>query len=221
MDRYEARERIGANPDHKIILFVGRIEPLKGLDVLMFALKIIVEKCHEKCPCLWIVGEEKEMQTNTNKIQDKEAKRENPELQKLYQLQHQLNLQNCIKFVGQKSQKDLVDYYNAADVVVMPSHYESFGMSALEAMACGTPVITTNVAGISSIFEESGNHLVISAHNPLELARAIEKIIGAKNEVGNVKHTQIENFTWEKMAKRMEGVYDRLTQIYEQIAVDS
>jgi D-inositol-3-phosphate glycosyltransferase len=132
-----------------------------------------------------------------------------PELQKLYELRDTLKLHAFIKFVGQQHQHELPFYYNAADVVVMPSHYESFGMSALEAMACGTPVVTTNVSGISTMFENNGHHAVISANNPIMLAQAIEKIISA--EASRFEMPRIINFTWAKMAKKMEKVYEELT----------
>ncbi len=191
MDKTLARQKIGADPKHKIILYVGRIEPLKGLDVLMYALKILVQKCPDYQICVWIVGGEKQPV--------------NPELQKLYELRDTLKLHSFIKFVGQQHQHELPFYYNAADVVVMPSHYESFGMSALEAMACGTPVVTTNVTGISTMFENNGHHTVISANNPIMLAQAIEKIISAAPS--HLEKPKIINFTWEKMAKRMEQLY--------------
>lgn len=200
MDKHVARAHIGANPKHKIILFVGRIEPLKGIDVLMYALKILVARCPD-CPiCLWIVGGEKDTVLSS---------KHNPELQKLYQLRDTLKLHSVIKFVPQQHQHELPFYYNAADVVVMPSHYESFGMTALEATACGAAVVTTNVAGIAAMFENSDQHLVISANNPLMLAQAIEKIIHRRH-IFWARRKKVQDLSWEKMAKRMEKVYAQL-----------
>ncbi len=230
MDKIKARQKIGADPTHKIILFVGRIEPLKGIDVLMYALKILTERCN-KCPvCLWIVGENQRLNIKNqndilkikNNFSNNEAieqlnngRSDSPEFRKLYQLQHTLNLHNFVKFIPQLPQSALPDFYNAADVVVMPSHYESFGMSALEAMACQIPVVTTNVTGISTMFDEDQNHFVSSANNPLMLASTIEKIIFGERRRPSARPwliptNKIADFTWAKTAEKMEDIYTSL-----------
>ncbi|MEM4260649.1 MAG: glycosyltransferase, partial [Candidatus Woesearchaeota archaeon] len=159
----EALNYIQSVTTNKIILFVGRIEPLKGIDTLMHAIKILQSKKPELKLCLLIVGGV----TETNAVKN------NPELARLKRLQKTLGISPIVGYVAQRHQHELPYYYNASEVVVMPSYYESFGMTALEAMSCGRPVIITNTSGISSIIDDEFQSLIVSANNPLQLANQI------------------------------------------------
>ncbi|RJQ36554.1 glycosyltransferase [Candidatus Microgenomates bacterium] len=203
IDKEKAKSIIKADINHKIILFVGRIEPLKAIDVLLYALKILYEKNPSLSFCLWIVG---------GKIA-----RKNPvwpqELQKLEELAKTLNIRSVIKFVGQKPNTELPFYFNASEFVVIPSHYESFGMATLEAMACGIPVITTNVSGVSSLFDKKHQKLVTSSNNPLLLAKQMENLLINKKEHKNLSgeiSKKVEDLSWEKIAKKITIVYRSL-----------
>lgn len=200
LDQKEAKAHIGADPKHKIVLFVGRIEPLKGIDTLFYAVKILKEKNPNQSICLCIVGG------------DKEQKPKSRELEKLKHLQKILNLETSVTFITQKSQTELPYYYNAADVVVMPSHYESFGMVALEAIACGTPVITTNVTGIATLIDKKYSKFIVPANNPLILATQIEKTLEhlENQDIKQQLTESIHNFTWENVAKKISQAYNNL-----------
>lgn len=190
-----AKRYIGAEPKHKIVLFVGRIEPLKGIDVLIYALKILLVKNPKSTLCLWIVG------GNVTREINEWSK----ELQKLEQLRRILQIKTSVKFVGRKKQTDLPYYYAAADVVAMPSHYESFGLTALEAMACGTPVITTDATGVSDIFDKKHHSLITSANNPLMLAEKIQNLVEDDKEHGRISKEVQENvqaLSWESVARK-------------------
>ncbi|MEK7592279.1 MAG: glycosyltransferase, partial [Patescibacteria group bacterium] len=164
IDQKIARDHVHAKDAECSILFVGRIEPLKGIDALLYALKILTVR-HATCKVnLRIVG------GDISQSIDAWSK----PLRSLEKLRRVLHIESLVEFVGQKNQSELPYYYNASDVVVMPSHYESFGMVALEAMACGVPVIMTNVSGITGILDEKHTSLVTSAQNPLLLASQIE-----------------------------------------------
>lgn len=198
----EAKKHINADIDHKIILFVGRIEPLKGIDVLLYALKILSQKNPQCTACLWIVG------GDTSKNSDQWS----PELQRLEIIKNTLDLHNMVKFINQKQQSELPYYYNSAEVVVMPSNYESFGMAALESMACGTPVILTNVSGISSFMDDSHKDLITSAHNPILLAENLEKILKNKQvhaRLSALVHQKVQDLTWENVAQKIANVYKK------------
>ncbi len=182
IEKVVAREHIGASREHKIVLFVGRVEPLKGIDTLMYAIKIHKSKHPRETVCLWIVGGD----------MSSKAMRE------LESLRSTLGIvKESVHFVGRQPQTELPYYYNAADVVVMPSHYESFGMTALEAMGCGVPVITTNVAGVSAHVSH-----VISVNNPLLLSDTIEHVLSEVHE-----KRAMNEFTWDVTAKKMLTVY--------------
>ncbi len=203
MDQLTAKKYIGADVDHKVILFVGRIEPLKGLDVLMYSMKILRQRNPELQICLWIVGGDTSV-----------AKTEwSAELQKLEKVRELLHLTSSVLFINQKPQVDLPYYYNAAELVVMPSHYESFGMAAAEAMACGVPVITTNVTGVSTILDAKHEPLVTSANNPLLLADQMEHLLTdpqARQRMSEAVLTKIQDLNWEDIAQEISAAYQKV-----------
>ncbi len=202
MDQSVAKKHIGADTDHKIVLFVGRIEPLKGIDGLIYAIKIFIKKNPGKQVCLWVVG------GDTSQNQEKWS----AELQKLEELRRALKIPTAVQFAGQQSQEQLKYYYNAAEVVVMPSHYESFGMAAAEAIACGTPVIVTNVTGISQLLDEKHKPLLTSVNNPLLLASQIEHVLENKEShetVATELRKKVQDLGWESIAKRIYEVLEK------------
>ena len=202
MDRFRAREHIGVRTG-KLILFVGRVEPLKGADLLLYALKILVTKNPGLHVCLLIVGGD---------VSDKPVMWSKP-LKSLEELRKTLDIPAIVKFVGQEPQQELPYYYNAADVVVMPSHYESFGMVALEAMACGVPVVTTDVMGVSSLLDEKHRSLITSVNNPFLLAAQIEKLLTNETYYRKVSaeiQKDVQDLNWTSVAEQIDHVYDGL-----------
>ena len=203
MDGREAKRYLGIREDDRIILFCGRIEPLKGIDSLLYAMRIMVEREPELDACLWIIGGDVSQQPS----------QWSKELQKLEKLRHLLKLTSVVHFAGQQPQEILPYYYNAADVVVMPSHYESFGMAAAEAMACGVPVIMTNVAGISGLIDDEHELLVTSVNNPLLLAAQIRHLLVDKDAHAKVSHevyTTVQDLNWHHIAQKVVAVYESL-----------
>lgn len=200
MDKAQSKQAVDASLDHKMILFVGRIDPVKGLDVLMYAMRILLAKNPDMKACLWVVGGD---------ISQK-PEMWSKELQKLEQLRRLLDLNTTVKFVGQQPQHELPKYYNAADIVVMPSHYESFGMTALEAMSCGTPIITTNVTGVSELLEEKCQKHITVANNPLRLAEDIIDVLHHHSDKND--HQMIESvkdLDWKNVAEKIASVYNK------------
>jgi len=203
IDPQEAKRHIGAHPDHHVVLAVGRIDPVKGFDVLLVALKMLLKRNPELTDrvCVWIVG------GDIGQNQNQWSK----ELKKLHELQQILNLPATVRFVPPQLQEELPYYYSAADVLVMPSHYESFGMVALEAIACGTPVIATDVTGISPILRELPQGHIISANNPLALASEIKHVLDTPHPKSAPKQV-IETLNWDAIATRMTREYEAVSQ---------
>lgn len=202
IDKQEAAQHIHENPDQRIIMFVGRIEPLKGIDVLMYSLKIYLHRNPKSSLKLMVVGG------------SDHAHATNEELNRLKELQHTLHMHPVVEFISQKPQAELPYYYNYADIVIMPSHYESFGMTTLEAMACGTSVITTNTSGISSIIDKELKDLIISANNPLLLATQIESVLNdqIKHEALQKKVMEkVQGMTWSHVAEKLIVIYSNLS----------
>ncbi|MDX2161051.1 MAG: glycosyltransferase [bacterium] len=202
MDKAAAKAALGIAPGEQVILFCGRIEPLKGIDSLMYALKIMLEKNPKLPVCLYIIGGDVSQPTHYW----------SRELRKLEALRRLLKLTPRVQFAGQQPQEILPQYYNAADVVVMPSHYESFGMAAAEAMACGVPVITTNVTGISSRIDERSKLLITSVNNPLLLASQMEALLTQRDKhallSAEVLH-RVKDLNWQDITRRIVAAYER------------
>jgi D-inositol-3-phosphate glycosyltransferase len=195
-DKNISKEMIGADKDHKLILFVGRIEPLKGIDVLLYAMKILLKNNPEIRLCLWVLGGDL---TGENKNWSKELKR-------LNELKELLNISTAVTFVGRKKQNELSDYYNASEIVILPSQYESFGIAALEAMACGIPVITTDTTGVAGILDKQHSSLITSANNPLLLADKIKNLLTNEKEYEKLSHEvikKVSDLTWEDIVKKL------------------
>jgi len=201
MPQKTAKQHIGADNDHHVILAVGRIDPVKGFDVLLVALKTLMKRHpdYKDKVCLWIVGGDLEQ----NKTQWSR------ELKKLESLRRELGLGATVRFVRPQPQEELPYYYNAADVLVMPSHYESFGMVALEATSCGTPVIATDVTGISPILKEFPHGHIVSANNPLALATEIDHVLSSPHRESG-QAIAVKAFDWDAIAERIGKEYEKV-----------
>jgi D-inositol-3-phosphate glycosyltransferase len=193
-DKIKAKQNIGASVNHKLILYVGRIEPIKAIDVLLYSMKILSGSIPQMHLCLWVLGGE------TNGALNKWPK----ELKRLDKLRKLLNITTEVVFVGRKHQKELSNYYNASEIVILPSHYESFGLVALEAMSCGIPVITTDTTGIAGIFDKKISSLITSANNPLMLAQKMENLLANNAEYRKIAGEVLQKakkMSWEIIAE--------------------
>ena len=193
LDKIAAKKKLGVQVSDRMIIFVGRIEPLKGIDVLLYALKMILTAWPELHLCVWIVGGDISQDT------DEWPK----ELKRLSEMREILNISTSVKFVGRKTPQELPTYYNAAELMVMPSHYESFGITAIEAMACGVPVITTDVTGVSKLIDEKHENLITSANNPIGLARRIIALLRDEEEYKKISKSvakNVQDLSWDNAA---------------------
>ncbi|NLE45824.1 MAG: glycosyltransferase family 1 protein [Chloroflexi bacterium] len=199
----QARERIAVCPDLPIILFVGRIEPLKGIDSLLQAIARVLESCpdlHGRL-CVPVIGG------------DPDRVREDEEMVRLLELRDELGIHDVVLFLGAKDQDTLPYYYSAASMVVMPSDYESFGMVALEAMACGTPVIASDVGGLAFLVKNGRTGYRVPARDPDALADRILRLLtdeGLRRRIGYRAMCWAESYAWPRIAQRIEGVYAEL-----------
>ncbi|MBN1991741.1 MAG: glycosyltransferase [Anaerolineae bacterium] len=208
LDRAEARRYIGIPPDHQMILFVGRIQPLKGIDILMRALALVKQRdpAIAQNICVTIIGGDPNPDAETEKV----------ELERLESLRAELGISDLVTFLGAKDQDTLVYYYSAAEMVVMPSHYESFGMVALEAMACGTPIIASDVGGLSFSIEDGFNGYLVPGRNPQALADKIVMLLKypiLREQFGEQARAWVSRYSWVDIADELLDVFaDTLTQ---------
>ncbi len=199
-----AKSVIGVPRDHRSVLFAGRIEPLKGIDTLFQAMARLNAGLAPGAPiCVIVIGGDPSA----------EGQRQNEEMARLHALRAQLGLDDLITFLGARDQDTLQYYYAAADVLVMPSHYESFGMVALEAMACGTPVIASDVGGLSQLVKHNQTGLRVPSKDPEALAHALQALLtdeARRRIMGHRAACYAEDFSWIKIVDRLLGVYEDL-----------
>jgi D-inositol-3-phosphate glycosyltransferase len=189
-DRAKARQKLGFAQDESIVLFVGRFAPLKGIDRLMEAMRHLQ---HHQRLRLVIVGGDG---ANT------------PDFQGLQKLARNFGIQESVTFVGRIEQDKLPAYYSAADVLVVPSYYESFGLVALEALASGTPVVATKVGAMESILKEGTTGHVVGNGSPRLLAKGIEKFISGSNGLSaHEVRASVLRYSWANVASAMLDQY--------------
>ncbi len=182
------------------ILFVGATRPVKGVDILLKAVRLLVDrKCDVK---LVIVGEG----------YYRSYRREYDRLQ---QMARDLTIQGYVEFAGKKSVSDLVRYMQESAILVLPSRAESLGMVLAEALACGTPVVSTRSGGPEDIVNEKVGVLV-PVEDPGALARGIEEVLRRRGDYDPVKLRSyaLDNFGLESIGRRMSDLYQEALNCY-------
>jgi D-inositol-3-phosphate glycosyltransferase len=205
IDKDTAKSRIGIDPDQRIILFAGRIEPLKGIDTLLCAMSLIQKHSPEVVEnvSVEIVGG------------DPWSDDPSQEMARLQELRHDLGVTDIVTFLGARDQEVLPNHYAAAEMVVMPSHYESFGLVALEAMAMGIPVIASEVGGLAFLVKDGENGFLVPSRDPEALAERIFTLLmddDCRGQLGTNAHKHAEGYAWPKIVDRMQTVYEDLLQ---------
>ncbi len=201
-----AKRAIGIPADHRLLLFAGRIERLKGIETLFRAVALLHQQRRDwdwSRINLAVIGGDP----------SPEGVRQNEEMARLQALRQQLGLHEVVAFLGAREQEALPFYYAAAEMLIMPSHYESFGMVALEAMACGTPVIASDVGGLSVLVQHNKTGLRVRVNDPAELARAIEKLMDdepRRRRLGQRAACYAESFSWQQVVEKLLAVYGEI-----------
>lgn len=200
-----AKQQIGIPPEHKNILFAGRIEPLKGIDTLLQAISLIYKLAPAAIEnvCVSIIGG------------DPWSDDPDDEMARLQEIGRDLGVMDMVAFLGAKDQDILPDYYAAAEMVVMPSHYESFGMVALEAMAMGTPVIASEVGGLAFLVQDGVNGFHVPSRDPEALAERIYTLLNddeCRKRLGHQAHQNALRYSWPLIVDRVFQVYSEVTR---------
>jgi D-inositol-3-phosphate glycosyltransferase len=204
MDKAKARDELGLPTEERQILFVGRIEALKGVDTLIRAANLLANT--SKTPFrVQIIGGD--VEENLEQL--------GSEMARLQELTRELGLQDRVHFLGSRRQRELPTYYAAADVVVMPSYSESFGMVALEAMACGRPVIASRVGGLAYLVQDGVTGFHVQEGNAEEMASRLNDMLGdteTLERMGTAARKEAEKYSWERAAGEIENLYTKLLQ---------
>jgi D-inositol-3-phosphate glycosyltransferase len=178
---------------------VGRIERLKGIDTLLESVAVVSRTCAGRNLKVLIVGG------------GGQTEAENAELKRVVQLHRDLNLEEQVEFVGSKPQEMLPLYYSAADITVMPSHYESFGLVAVESMASGTPVIASNVGGLSFTVKDGETGFLVPEENHFALAEQVHTLLknsDLRMKMGEQAAEHALQYSWSNIASQIAEVYD-------------
>jgi len=211
--RDEAKAYLEMPQDHTMVLFVGRIEPLKGIDVLIEAMALLLKDKDELSDkvCLCIIGGDPDADADTL----------NREISRLQRMRETLGIANVVTFLGKRTQDTLPYHYSAAEVCVVPSHYESFGMVALEAMACGTPVIASKVGGLTFTVRDGRTGFLVPSDDPRALADQLSLLLtdgNLRRTMGQQAVQLSERYSWSIVAGQVVAAYrDLVTHTRPQI----
>jgi D-inositol-3-phosphate glycosyltransferase len=196
-DRAGARRAIDVDPDVPLVLFVGRIQPLKGPDVAIRALHALGRPEAR----LLIVG-------------GASGADGDGELARVRHLVDELGLHDQVDVVDPQPHHILSTYYRAADLVIVPSRSESFGLVALEAAACGTPVVASAVGGLQSLVDDGDTGFLVDDRTPDAFAKAIARILDEPllaEAMGAAASVRASQYTWQFAAARLRRLYADLT----------
>ncbi|MFH1169335.1 MAG: glycosyltransferase [Chloroflexota bacterium] len=197
MDRTAARQQLGF--DSKTVLFVGRIEPLKGIDRLLEAMSYVQ---NGGCPRLVVVGGDGDSRDD---------------MERLRRLARELHITDSVDFVGRVGQEELPLFYNAADMCVVPSYYESFGLVTLESLACGTPVVAARVGVAESVVNPGKTGYLVSDDDPRHLAGKIQMLLHRPAAPAADIRASVAGFGWSGVARAVEMEFRSLLADYSSI----
>jgi len=195
-DRRGARQALGLGA-HPVLLFVGRIQPLKGVTV---AIEALASLGHPDAVLLCVGGPS--------------GAEGAAELARAHALVDRLGLGDRVRFVPPQPHHLLSTYYRAADVCVVPSRSESFGLVALEAAACGTPVVAAAVGGLRTLVEHGSTGFLVESRDPTDFAGAIDEVLGDRELAALLSKqaaVMARGYTWSTTAARLRRIYADLT----------
>ena len=199
-DRTAARRDLGLPEDAVVLLFAGRIQPLKAPDVLLRAVAVLLHRTPELRSRLVVPVVGGPSGTGLDKPTA------------LAHLAQRLGIDDVVRFVPPVAQPELARWYAAATLVAVPSYNESFGLVAVEAQACGTPVLAAAVGGLTTAVRHGVSGVLLDDHDPATWAAALDRIVGNpvlldRLRIGAVEHAK--DFSWDATAAATLEVYER------------
>jgi D-inositol-3-phosphate glycosyltransferase len=189
----------------QLLLFVGRLQPLKGPDVAIRALAEVVARVPElsRNLMLAVVGG------------PSGAMPELDEVSKLMRLAGESGVADRVTFFPPQPHERLSDFYSAADAVLLPSRSESFGLVALEAQACGTPVIAADVGGLRYAVADGVSGILVRGHDPEDYAEAVVRLLRSETTAAAMSRAAVRHaagFSWDATAAGVGAVYRELDE---------
>jgi D-inositol-3-phosphate glycosyltransferase len=200
IDRDEARRTIGYGAG-RLLLFVGRLERLKGVEVAIRALALLRDRAHDDVRLL-ILGEDSRDGDESEK-------------DRLKELAAAAGVRDRVDFLGSVAHHELPFFYSAADVCVMPSYSESFGLVALEAQACGRPVVGSGVSGLRSVVRDEVSGYLLDSHDPAMYAERMGRLLNnpeLAQQMGRRGRLLAQRFSWTRTADRLQSLFDGVVE---------
>ena len=198
-NKLEARNTLGLPPSQPVLLFVGRLDPFKGPDLLLRAAAMMEEEAQ-----VVIVGGKLEGDN---------------ELEQLKSLSFDLDISERVHFLGARPQRELPAVYNAADVTVMPSYHESFGLVAVESLACGTPVVATRAGGLTTIVRHGETGYLVP-RCPGFFAERLDTLLQDRvllEQMRLAARPSVRHFSWKSVADQVSSLYQEMIGEMEQL----
>ncbi|BAT54987.1 Glycosyl transferase, group 1 [Nostoc sp. NIES-3756] len=196
-----AREKLGIAPDAKMVFYVGRFDPRKGIETLVRA----------------VAGSSLRGEANLQLViggGSRPGQSDGIERDRIANIVDELGLTDCTTFAGRLDHEILPYYYAAADVCVVPSHYEPFGLVAIEAMASNTPVVASDVGGLQFTVVPEVTGLLAPPQDEAAFAKAIDRIISNpswRDKLGAAARKRVETtFSWDGVASQLSQLYTQL-----------
>ena len=200
IDRAEARSKIGAGAG-PLVLFVGRLERLKGVDIAIRALALLRAQGHVGARLLVLGADSRDADES--------------EMERLKGVASAAGVRAAVEFVGSVAHHELPYFYAAADVCVMPSYSESFGLVGLEAQACGCPVVASDVSGLRSVARDGVTGFLVAGDDPADYAERIARLLDdpeLARQMGRRGQLLAQRFSWSRTADRLAGLFSSLAE---------
>ncbi len=201
-----ARFALNIPPDERVILQLGRMVPRKGVDTVIRALGRLVRQ-HDLRPRLLIVGGDADVPDPTL----------TPEIGRLQGVAREEGVEELVTFVGRRGRETLKYYFSAADVFVTVPWYEPFGITPVEAMACGTPVVGSNVGGVKYSVRDGETGYLVPPKDPDLLAERLAHLYQHPKVMSLLSRQAVRRandlFTWEKVTASVAAVYEEVVAV--------
>jgi D-inositol-3-phosphate glycosyltransferase len=199
-NRQEARRQLGLSTDQPVLLFVGRLDPFKGPDLFLQAAALMQQQAQ-----LLVVG--------GNGVNG-------ADVAQLRQQASNLGLTERVRFLGARPQKELPLLYSAADVTVVPSYHESFGLAAVESLACGTPVVATRAGGLITVVRHGETGYLVS-RCPGFFAERLDSLLSCSETLESMRRAarpSVLQYSWQSVAASMRETYEDALSVVDNMA---
>lgn len=201
-DAARARAAFGLDPRRPLLLFAGRLDPFKGADILLRAAELMQEDAQ-----IALAGGQLE---------------EDADLERLRQLARELGIEQRVHFLGAQPRHVMPALYSAADVTVVPSYHESFGLVAVESLACGTPVVATRAGGLTTVVRHGETGYLVP-RCPGFFAERLDLLLrdhALRRRMGRAARPSVRQFSWANIAGHVHEVYEDLVGALEELPVN-